>query len=108
MSSRLGITLIAGAGLLVSACGGATYNASYKPLAIKAEVQEPAPAPAKAEPEPPPKTGDRIEISDNIHFHAQSASIRQRSYRVLDEVVDVMRRNPEIVVEIQGHTDDQG
>jgi outer membrane protein OmpA-like peptidoglycan-associated protein len=104
--SRLGFTLVAGATLLASACGGAAYQANYKPVTIKAEVREVKPAP-KVEP-PPMETGSKIEISDNIHFHTQSARIRRRSYRVLDEVVEAMRLHPEVVVEIQGHTDSQG
>jgi OOP family OmpA-OmpF porin len=105
--SRL-CTLVAAATLLASACGGTSYKATYKPTVIKAEVREQAPPPVvKADPAPI-EPGTKIEISDNIHFHSHSARIRHRSYRVLDEVVTELRQHPDIVVEIQGHTDSYG
>ena len=89
-------------------CGGGTQTASFKTVTIRGKV---APAPQLEEPEPAPEpeiVDNVIRISDKIHFGTKSARIKRRSYPVLEEVVQVMRRNPEIVIEVQGHTDAMG
>ena len=53
--------------------------------------------------------GDRVLILDKVFFELDSDVIKRESFELLDEVVETLLNNPEItLVEIQGHTDDQG
>ncbi len=53
--------------------------------------------------------GERIVILDKVFFELDSAVIRPESLPLLDEVVLTLQEHDEILlVEIQGHTDDQG
>ncbi|MBN2715219.1 MAG: OmpA family protein [Deltaproteobacteria bacterium] len=52
---------------------------------------------------------DRIRIRRKIHFQTNSDVINENSFELLDEVADILLKNPQIQkVEIQGHTDDRG
>ncbi|MES2638188.1 MAG: OmpA family protein [Myxococcota bacterium] len=52
---------------------------------------------------------DRVEILDKVFFEFDSATIKAESFRILDEVTAILMNHPEItLVEVQGHTDDQG
>ena len=53
-------------------------------------------------------TNCEIKITQQIHFAFNKAKIRRESYPVLDAVVDVMNKNPDIKIEVQGHTDNRG
>jgi len=44
----------------------------------------------------------------NIYFESGSATIQPQSYGVLDGVVELLRDNPDVMVEIAGHTDSDG
>lgn len=48
------------------------------------------------------------EALTGIEFELASNVIRPVSYTILDKVVDVMQENPDYMLRIQGHTDDQG
>jgi outer membrane protein OmpA-like peptidoglycan-associated protein/polyisoprenoid-binding protein YceI len=53
----------------------------------------------------------RFEIlsrTGNIHFRIGSARLDERSVPLLDNIVDIINRCPELVVEIAGHTDSDG
>jgi outer membrane protein OmpA-like peptidoglycan-associated protein len=51
----------------------------------------------------------QIVIKKQIQFEFDSATIKPESFIILDWVAQVLKDNPEIeLVEIQGHTDDQG
>jgi OmpA-OmpF porin, OOP family len=53
----------------------------------------------------------RFEIlsrTGNIHFPSGSARLDQRSAPLLDSIVDIINRCPDLVVEIAGHTDSDG
>ncbi len=53
--------------------------------------------------------GKEIKISKQIHFETDSAKILGDSNSLLEEIADVLQRNPGIhKVEIQGHTDNTG
>ena len=79
----------------------------------------PPPAPPPA-PEPdrdpaPPDTspvidaGSELELLENIEFEFDKAVLRPSAARILDAVVRMMQNNPAIqLVEVQGHTDEQG
>ena len=53
-------------------------------------------------------TETEIKITQQIHFAFGKATIRSISYPVLDAVVDVLKSNPKIRLEVQGHTDNVG
>jgi outer membrane protein OmpA-like peptidoglycan-associated protein len=53
-------------------------------------------------------TDKEIKITQQIHFEFNKSAIRPISYPVLDAVVDVLRKNPKIKIEVQGHTDNVG
>lgn len=53
--------------------------------------------------------GDRIEILEIVYFKTGSHIIDPRSYRLLDNVAEVILRHPEAgSVRVEGHTDDVG
>ncbi len=50
-----------------------------------------------------------IEILQQVQFETGSARIKQESYGILDEVVALLKANPDItLLSIEGHTDDRG
>jgi len=52
---------------------------------------------------------DSIEITSTIHFEFNKWRILAESYHILDEVVDIMLKHPEIkLVRVEGHTDAVG
>lgn len=67
-------------------------------------------SPAK-EPRPIPEPrieGNKIVLLGAIFFDTNKATIKAISYPVLDDVVDVLQKHPEItLVEVQGHTDNR-
>ncbi|MGH7271210.1 MAG: OmpA family protein, partial [Polyangiaceae bacterium] len=54
-------------------------------------------------------TAKEIRITQQIQFEFNKAVIKPGvSYKILDEVVDVLDENPKIDLEVQGHTDNVG
>lgn len=53
-------------------------------------------------------TPKKIEVSQQIFFDYDKATIKPVSYPVIDEVYAVLTENPTVTVEVQGHTDNQG
>ncbi len=54
-------------------------------------------------------TSDRIEILEKVYFKTDSAKIRRRSFRLLENVAAVLRAHPEISrIRVEGHTDSRG
>jgi OOP family OmpA-OmpF porin len=53
-------------------------------------------------------TKTEIKITQQIQFEFNKAVIRPVSFKILDEVVDVLKQNPKITLEVQGHTDNIG
>ncbi|MSQ03782.1 MAG: hypothetical protein EXR71_18165 [Myxococcales bacterium] len=52
---------------------------------------------------------DRVDIRDKVFFELDSATITAESYRILDDVAATLDNHTELrLVEVQGHTDDQG
>lgn len=47
-------------------------------------------------------------VLKGVRFDVGKATIGLESYAMLDEVVDVLDKNPELKIEIQGHTDSTG
>lgn len=53
-------------------------------------------------------TDCEVKITQQIHFEYNKDRIRAESHPVLDAVFTVLLKNPEIKIEIQGHTDNKG
>ena len=72
-------------------------------------VTPPAPPQPPTEPTPPSipniPTPIRLEVPRNVHFGLDQDFISAASATVLDQVVDVLKRYPSIVVDLHGHTD---
>jgi len=52
---------------------------------------------------------EELELTEKIFFELDSSTIKPESHSLLDEVSAVLRVRPEIrLIEVQGHTDDQG
>jgi outer membrane protein OmpA-like peptidoglycan-associated protein len=53
--------------------------------------------------------GDQIRIMQAVHFRTNSAEIDPDSFSLLEQVADIMLRNPDMChIEVQGHTDSSG
>ena len=98
---------------------GLTYEIGGKKEEVKEEAPAPAPEPAPApapvvKPEvtpPPPAPAPKEQggiIFRNINFDFDKANIKPESIPILDEVVDYLKANPNVKMEIQGHTDNKG
>jgi OmpA-OmpF porin, OOP family len=71
----------------------------------------PAPAPAVTPPPPPPAPAAKEQgaiIFRNINFDFNKATIKSESEPILDEVAAYLKANPNVKMEIQGHTDSKG
>jgi OOP family OmpA-OmpF porin len=53
-------------------------------------------------------TDCEVKITQQIHFEYNKDTIRRESYPVLDAVIEVLQKNPNIKIEVQGHTDNRG
>jgi outer membrane protein OmpA-like peptidoglycan-associated protein len=52
---------------------------------------------------------ERLSLRDAIHFDTGKDSIRRESFRILDEIANVLRQHPELQrIRIEGHTDNVG
>lgn len=62
------------------------------------------------EPLPPltPHLGEVMDIAGIITFAFGSNNITDQSYRIIEQVFDVMYRYPNLVIEVGGHTDNRG
>ena len=43
-----------------------------------------------------------------VNFDTNKADIKPGSYQVLDDAVDVLKKNPQVKLEVRGHTDNRG
>ena len=70
------------------------------------------PAPAPVVPAPAPKVEKPVKkaswVFRDIKFDFDKATLRSESYPILDGIYEALRDNPEIRVEIQGHTCSMG
>jgi OmpA-OmpF porin, OOP family len=76
------------------------------PNEIGSKDQEPLGCPTK--PALVVVTDCEVKITQQIHFEFNKDKIRPESFPILDAVADVLVRNSEIKLEIQGHTDNKG
>ncbi len=47
-------------------------------------------------------------VVDNIYFRINKANLKLESYDILDEIVNLMKENPDLRIEVLGHTDNTG
>ena len=53
-------------------------------------------------------TQEKIELKEQVHFATGKAKINPDSFDLLDEVVDLLKKNTTIKLRIEGHTDNKG
>jgi len=53
-------------------------------------------------------TESEIRITEQIHFEYNKAVIRPESFPVVDAVAEIMKKYPDLSMEVQGHTDNKG
>ncbi len=53
------------------------------------------------------KPGAKL-VANNITFNTNSAELNKNSYSEIDQVITVLKQNPQIQIEIAAHTDDVG
>ena len=53
-------------------------------------------------------TDKEIKITQQIHFEFDKDIIRKESFPILDAVAEVLQKNTEMRIEVQGHTDNKG
>jgi outer membrane protein OmpA-like peptidoglycan-associated protein len=53
------------------------------------------------------KVGDVVKL-DNIYYDSESSKIRRDAARELEKLVNTMRKNPNMIIEIRSHTDTRG
>ena len=78
------------------------------PLGAKAEPPPPpAPAPAPA-PEPAPAPAPVTIDLNGVNFNFDKSTLRPDAVAILNEAVEILKRYPDIRVEVAGHTDQCG
>ena len=106
-TEALRISAGAGAGITFG-YGSPDFRGLLEVSYIKPRVVDLPPPPP---PPPPPVviTERKLHITEKIHFEFDKARIRPISFHILDAVVDVLKRHPEIQkVQVEGHTDAVG
>src|SRR5262245_50632011 len=93
-------------------CGGEMAFKDKSSLVIVGQGPKP-PEPQQPPPPPEPKrvevTADKIVINENIQFDFDKTTIKPESNGLLDEIVSVIKANPQIKkIAIEGHTDGDG
>jgi len=53
-------------------------------------------------------TPEKLELTRNIHFEFNKATIRPESFPILNDVAAVLKDNPQLNIMIEGHTDGVG
>ena len=74
-------------------------NCTTRPVEPPPVIPEPTPIP---DPIPEPI---RLSVPRNVHFALDKDFISQKSGEILDKIAVVMEQYPNIVIELQGHTD---
>ena len=46
----------------------------------------------------------KLVYQGQIYFKSKSSKIKRKSYKLLDEVIDVLKENPSLRISIEGHT----
>jgi OOP family OmpA-OmpF porin len=113
MRNKVLACLLLGGALLLpsSGCGGVTEFRGTATQSIVGTLPPPPPPPPKVE-APPPRVevrDNKIEIHEKIQFDHNKATIKPESHGLLDEVVEVIKKNPHIKkISIDGHASAEG
>ncbi|MGB3651860.1 MAG: OmpA family protein [Rivularia sp. (in: cyanobacteria)] len=80
-------------------------NCTTRPVTPPPVIPEPTPEPTPEPiPEPTPEP-IRLSVPRNVHFALDKDFISSKSGEILDKIAVVMEQYPNIVIELQGHTD---
>ncbi len=100
---------------LVTGCAGPVTFAGDSAFTVAGDTPPPPPPPPpkKEEPPPPPPRvevrDNKIEIREKIQFDHAKATIKEESHDLLNEIVDVIQKNPHIKkISIEGHASSEG
>ncbi len=74
------------------------------PKAVAAPPPPPPPPPPVAPPPPPPPPKVTIDLN-GVNFDFNKATLRPDAVEILDTATEILRRYPELRVEVAGHTD---
>jgi outer membrane protein OmpA-like peptidoglycan-associated protein len=97
--------------------GGSASELDYRIIAgvsysfAKPVAAPPPPPPLPPPPPPPPPPAERrVEriVLEPVHFEFDKSSLTPLGRRVLDEAAEKLKDNPNLTVEIEGHTDSIG
>ncbi len=107
--------VIASLGLL-QGCAGQMAFAGESALTVAGDPPPPPPPPPPPKAEEPPPPPARVEVRDNkieirekIQFDHAKATIKEESHDLLNEIVDVIKKNPHIKkISIEGHASAEG
>jgi outer membrane protein OmpA-like peptidoglycan-associated protein len=86
-----------------AAVGGAVIGALIGHYYCDPLIQPPAPVVAEAPP-PPPAPQERI-VLRGVHFDFNKARIRPDAVPILDEAADILQKNPNVNVDVNGYCD---
>lgn len=95
---------------LGAAAGGAILGALIGHYYCDPLIQPPAPvaaavpAPVSPPPPPPPAPQERI-VLRGVHFDFNKAAIRPDAVPILDEAADILKRHPNVSVDVNGYCD---
>jgi outer membrane protein OmpA-like peptidoglycan-associated protein len=96
-----------GAGAAIGAVvGGATGYAICSALQEE-KKPAPAPAPAPVAPAPAPPVKEKI-VLRGVNFDFNKSNIRPDAKVILDEAISILKRNPDVKVQVNGYTDGIG
>jgi outer membrane protein OmpA-like peptidoglycan-associated protein len=83
---------------------GPAAGLAQMPIEMPRCTTAPVPPPPTP-PVPEPATPIQLEVPRNIHFALDEDFVSDRSAQVLDQIAEVLRQYPTVVVDIHGHTD---
>jgi OOP family OmpA-OmpF porin len=118
--SKVGLfALVLSSAALVAGCSGTRVFAGQNAFSVVGTPPPPPPPPKKEEPPPPPPKPEppprvevrdnKIEIKEKIQFEYNKAVILPASFSLLDEIADVIKKNPHIKkISIEGHASAEG
>jgi len=109
--------VVVGSATILAGCGKVTVFEGQTPISIAGDPPPlppppPPPPPPPEEPAPPPRVelrDNKIEIREKIQFEYNKATILEVSYSLLDEIADVIKKNPQVKkIQIEGHASSEG
>lgn len=87
------------------------WSEGYRPERVRVQVSEGGRSAARITLQPSRVVvlPNQVQVRDKIFFEFDSAIIKAESFRILDDLAATLDNRPDIgIVEVQGHTDDQG